>query len=75
MLAGSKKGSTQDVHMGYLVLLPTPALDPHGAMLSTSADHGRSGGHMKAAGPIVRSPSSLPTAYTSMQVETTPTNA
>ena len=38
--------------IGNSVRGPTPLLEPHGAMLSVSADHGLSVGHMKAAGPM-----------------------
>lgn len=38
--------------MGKSVLLRGAAREPQGAWLSTAASHTRSGGHMKAAGPI-----------------------
>jgi hypothetical protein len=37
---------------GNAVRFPTPAIEPHGGVLSAAADQTRSGGHMKAAGPI-----------------------
>jgi hypothetical protein len=39
--------------IGNAVLLVTLATEPHGAVLSISPDQTRSGGHMKAAGPMV----------------------
>lgn len=39
--------------MGKRVRFPGPAVEPHGAVLSASADHTLSGGHMKAAGPML----------------------
>ncbi len=38
--------------MGKFVLMLGLALDPHGAVLSTSAAQTLSSGHIKAAGPI-----------------------
>jgi hypothetical protein len=38
---------------GNSVLSPTLATEPQGPVLSVSADQVRSGGHQKAAGPIV----------------------
>lgn len=38
--------------MGKRVRFPGPAVEPHGAVLSASADHTLSGGHMNAAGPM-----------------------
>ena len=38
--------------MGKAVLLVTLAAEPHGGVLSVSPDQARSGGHMKAAGPM-----------------------
>jgi hypothetical protein len=51
------KSSGQDVEgldilRGNSVLLPAGAREPQGALLSISPDQTRSGGHMKAAGPI-----------------------
>ncbi len=41
-----------DVLKGNSVLLAMPPFEPHGPMLSVSDDQERSGGHMKAAGPM-----------------------
>lgn len=40
------------IRMGNSVRLPAPAMEPQGAVLSAAADHTRSLGHMKAAGPM-----------------------
>lgn len=41
--------------MGNFVLFPAAAREPQGAWLSMSPDHTLSGGHIKAAGPMLLS--------------------
>lgn len=52
-IISSRSDADEDLRSGKAVRFCTPAIEPQGGVLSASADQTLSGGHMKAAGPIL----------------------